>query len=71
MLAAPPFSKPLRLAHTSDVHVGGGLRDPSGRWPEMALRMLRKDLTGKPFRWPMMYQGPNALQAWARDEEAR
>ena len=40
MPAAPPPSKPLRLAHTSDVHVGGGLRDPSGRWPEMALRML-------------------------------
>lgn len=38
---------------------------------EMALRMLRQDLTGKPFRWPMMYQGPSALQAWARDEEAR
>lgn len=37
----------------------------------MALRMLREDLTGKQFRWPMMYQGPNALQAWARDEEAR
>ena len=36
-----------------------------------ALRMLNKDMTGKPYRWTMAYQGPNALQAWARDEEAR
>jgi exonuclease SbcD len=40
MPVAPPPSKLLRLAHTSDVHVGGGMRDPSGRWPELALHML-------------------------------
>lgn len=34
----------------------------------MALQALRSDLTGKPYRWPIMYQGPNALQALAREE---
>lgn len=36
----PSRAKPLRLAHTSDVHVGSGLRDPEGLWPELPLRML-------------------------------
>lgn len=42
MPATPPNpkSKPLRLAHTSDVHVGCGLRDPEGLWPELPLHML-------------------------------
>lgn len=34
----------------------------------MIVRSLHKDLTGKPYRWPLMYQGPNALQAWARED---
>jgi len=32
------------------------------------LRFVKQDLTGKPYRWPIMYQGPNALQALAREE---
>lgn len=32
----------------------------------MALRMLRKDMSGKPFRWPLMYQGPTVLSEGAK-----